>query len=87
VISLSGPAQFGAVEAATTAPGLAVPSLFVAAQNDTPFVDDARSLFAAVQRPDKQLEIVPGSAHGTNLLSGPTGAHVRALLLAFLRDH
>jgi pimeloyl-ACP methyl ester carboxylesterase len=87
VISLSGPAQFGAVDAAAAAPGLAAPSLFVAAEGNAPFADDARSLFAAVQRPDKQLEIVPGFAHGTNLLSGSTAAHVRALLLAFLRDH
>lgn len=87
VISLSGPAQFGGLDASAIAPQLAVPSLFVAAGDDAPFADDARSLFAAVQRPDKQLEIVPGSAHGTSLLLGSSGAHVRALLLAFLRDH
>jgi pimeloyl-ACP methyl ester carboxylesterase len=84
VVSLSGPAQLGALDARAVAPSLAVAVLFVAAADDAPFADDAGSLFAAVQRPDKSLEIVPGSAHGTSLVNGSDGAHVRGLLLAFL---
>ena len=87
VISLSGPKQFDGADAAAVASQLAVPSLFVAASDDAPFADDARTLYDAVQRPDKQLELVAGSSHGTSLLAGPTGAHVRALLLAFLAQH
>jgi pimeloyl-ACP methyl ester carboxylesterase len=84
VISLSGPKQFDGADAAAAASGLAVPSLFVAASDDAPFADDARTLYDAVPRSDKQLEIVDGVAHGTTLLVGPSGAHVRSLVLAFL---
>ena len=84
VISLSGPKQFDGADAAAVAAQLAVPSLFVAATDDAPFADDARTLHDAVPRSDKQLELVPGTSHGTSLLSG---AHVRALLLAFLAQH
>ena len=86
VASLSGPAQFNGLDAAATAPQLAVPSLFVAAEDDAPFADDARALFAAVQNPDKALEIVPGSSHGTSLPAGSSAQRVRALLLDFLRN-
>lgn len=81
VASLSGPAQFDGLDAAAAAAQLTVPSLFVAAADDAPFADDARTLHAAVQAPDTSLEIVPGSSHGTFLLT----QHIRALLLGFLR--
>ena len=87
VISLSGPKQFDGADAASAASGLAAPSLFLAARGDSPFADDARTLFDAVPRSDKQLEIVDGTAHGTTLLVGPGGAPVRSLLLAFLAQH
>jgi pimeloyl-ACP methyl ester carboxylesterase len=81
VASLSGPAQFDGLDAAAAASRLTVPSLFVAANDDAPFADDARTLFDAVQADGKSLEVLPGSAHGTFLLT----PHVRTLLLAFLR--
>jgi pimeloyl-ACP methyl ester carboxylesterase len=82
VISLSGPAQFQALDAAAAEPALTVPVLFVASADDAPFADDARALFAAAPGPDKRLEIVPGSAHGASILRGRN-----ALLLGFLRAH
>jgi pimeloyl-ACP methyl ester carboxylesterase len=82
VVSLSAPAQFNGMDASAVAPRLAVPGLFVAAADDAPFADDARALYAADGQPDKQLEIVPGSSHGTGLL-----AQVRSLLLAFFARH
>jgi pimeloyl-ACP methyl ester carboxylesterase len=85
VASLSGPAEFGGLDAAATVAQLTVPSLFVAGADDAPFADDARALYDAAPGPDKQLELVPGSAHGTSLLAGPGGGRERSLLLAFVR--
>jgi PhoPQ-activated pathogenicity-related protein len=64
---------------------LAVPTLFVAAEEDDPFDDDANTLFAASVAREKQLEVVPASAtHGTGLLSLPS---VTSLFDEFLRVH
>jgi pimeloyl-ACP methyl ester carboxylesterase len=82
VISLSGPAHFQALDAAAAVAQLTVPVLFIASADDSPFADDARALFAAAPGPDKQLEVVPGSAHGASILRGRN-----ALLLGFLRAH
>jgi pimeloyl-ACP methyl ester carboxylesterase len=87
VISLSGPTQFMTLDAAAAVPQLTVPSLLVASSDDAGFVDDARTLFEKIPREDRKLEIVPGYLHGTNILSGPSGEPVRALLLEFLRAH
>jgi dienelactone hydrolase len=66
-------------------PQLAVPVLFLASADDAGFADDARTMFASVQEQAKQLEIFPGRAHGTAILSGPDGPRARTLLLEFLR--
>src|SRR5262245_3746200 len=83
VISLSGPTEFEGADATAVAKELAVPSLFIAARDDAPFAENAQTLYDAVPRSDKQLEIVDGSAHGTALLN----AHVRSVVLAFLAQH
>jgi pimeloyl-ACP methyl ester carboxylesterase len=78
VVSLSAPAQFDGMDALAAAPAVAVPTLLVAAADDAPFAEDARTLYESIAAPDKQLEIVPGASHGTALVP-----QVRAQLLAF----
>jgi pimeloyl-ACP methyl ester carboxylesterase len=85
VVSLSAPTHISTVDAEAAVGRLAVPTLFVAAEDDDPFDDDARTLFAASAAREKQLEMVPASgAHGTGLLQLES---VRALFDELLRSH
>ena len=80
VISISGPQAFAGVNAFVAAPSITVPALFIAAEYDQPFVDDARALYQACGAQDKKLFVEPSGAHGIALLSD----HVSALIDAFL---
>jgi pimeloyl-ACP methyl ester carboxylesterase len=83
VVSLSGPAEFSSLEGRPAVRRLHAPTLFVAGKYDPGFVDDARSLFAASASPAKKLDVEDTGAHGTDLID----AHVRSMLLSFLRAH
>jgi dienelactone hydrolase len=86
VVSLSGPEEYRGADAATAAPKLRVPVLFVVAHDDPPFADDARALYKAVPGHDKRLLILQGGGHGTSLLEfGDQAARVRAELVRFLQ--
>ena len=63
---------------------LHAPVLFMAAQDDEPFSDDAHSLYAAAASADKQVEVVPGSAHGSGLLEDPS---LKAAVWSFIAAH
>jgi pimeloyl-ACP methyl ester carboxylesterase len=80
VASLSGPPDFEGLAAGRAVPRLRVPALFVAAKEDSPYVDDARAMYRAATG-DKKLLVVPGSDHGTDLLDDE---QVGDQLLAFL---
>jgi dienelactone hydrolase len=84
VISLSAPGSYGPLHALSAVPTLHVPILFAAAEDDHPFVDDARALFAAASSPNRRLEVVPGAAHGTDLLQD--GAF-KSLFEGYLAQH
>ena len=89
VVAVSAPARIaGLLDALPAVRRLRVPTLFVAAEGDQngpyDFAADARTLHAATATPEKRLELVPGSLHGTFLVSG--SGRVRTLLLRFLRD-
>lgn len=85
VVSLSAPTHISSVDAEAAVRSLVVPTLFVAAEQDDPFDDDALTLFNASAAREKRLEVVPGStAHGTGLLGLES---VRTLFDEFLRDH
>ena len=85
VVSLSAPAQFSRVDAGAAVRTLAIPTVFVAGEQDDPFDDDALTLFNESAAREKRLEVVPASpAHGTRLLGFQS---VRALFDEFLRDH
>jgi hypothetical protein len=86
VISLSGPASYGALDAESTVQRLHVPVLFVAAVGDPDFATDAKKLYDETSETDKQLKIVSGYQHGTFLVRGRAGAGVRGLVLGFIKS-
>ena len=68
VVSLSAPDSVGYLHGLEAVARLRSPVLFMAAEDDQPFSDSARALYAAAVAPDKQLRVVPGLAHGSSLL-------------------
>jgi alpha-beta hydrolase superfamily lysophospholipase len=84
VVSLSAPASFGPLNALPAVARLRTPTFFAASENNDPFVGDARALYAASVAPDKRLEILPGAAHGSAMLSDPA---FRARVEAFIASH
>ena len=78
VISLSSPSSFGRIDGVAAAGKLHVPVLFVAEEEDQPFADDARTLYAAAGSAERQLQVFPGSAHGVAMLQEPTITHSSA---------
>ena len=85
VVSLSGPEEYQGADAATAASRLRVPVLFIVAEDDPPFADDARALYKAVPGHDKRLVVLEGGGHGTSLLEfGDQAARARAELDRFL---
>jgi pimeloyl-ACP methyl ester carboxylesterase len=87
LVSLSGPAAFGAVNAWRAMPRLRVPVLFVAAADDQPFVGAARAMHRRIRVTDKRLLIVQ-HGHGTNLLAyRDQGPRVLAAMHRFIADH
>lgn len=71
VVSLSGAKEYRGANAIRAMPRLTAPALFVSAEQDGHFADEARALHAAAAAPDKRLVIVPGFEHGIDLLREP----------------
>jgi pimeloyl-ACP methyl ester carboxylesterase len=85
VATLSAPVEFQGLSAADEVPELVVPLLFIAAEDDV-------GAAGAHQLEDLSggsgdLQIVAGSDHGTNLLTGAQADTVKALLLDFLQQN
>jgi len=88
VVSLSGPASYQDVDAGAAISRLRVPVLLVAAADDHPFVDDARTMYRAAPVRDKRLLVIPGGGHGTSMLEfGDDAPKVLAALRKFIADH
>jgi pimeloyl-ACP methyl ester carboxylesterase len=90
VVSLSGPGKYAGLDAAGAAAKLTVPVLYVAAEHDVGFVDDARTMDAATPKSvPHELKIVPGGDHGLDMLrvDAPEGSTVRQEVTTFLRTH
>ncbi len=83
VATLSAPVAFQGLDAAAALPVLTGPKLFIAAADDRPAAAAVRELAAKTHDP-KTIEVVPGSAHGTALLTGAEATVVKAALRAFL---
>lgn len=84
VISFASPPTFGSVNAVAAVASFRVPALFLAAEGDGGFPENARELYDNCASPDKQLAIVPGAAHGTPVLRDP---QTRALVDDFIARH
>jgi dienelactone hydrolase len=85
VVSLSAPSDFGPLRGLDAAARLRIPAFFLAAEDNHPFSDDARSLYAAATlSPERRLEVVPGAAHGSDLLQDPS---LRAAVWSFIAAH
>lgn len=84
VISLSGPQRIFGTDAALAAPRIQVPVLLAAAEGDTLYAADARSLYPLVRAAKKQLLVVPGANHGVALFAGD--GRVKAAIYALLDD-
>jgi pimeloyl-ACP methyl ester carboxylesterase len=82
VATLSAPVEFNSLSAAVAVPRIFVPLLFIAAENDAGAAG-AREL-EQLSSEKGALQVVPGSDHGTNLLTGTQGGKVYQLLVDFL---
>ncbi|QKW19838.1 hypothetical protein HUT16_12915 [Kitasatospora sp. NA04385] len=68
VVSLSSPTTYPQYNAAIAVTTVKAPTYFAAEQTDSPFNDNARTLYDASVAEDKQLKIYPGGNHGALLL-------------------
>jgi alpha-beta hydrolase superfamily lysophospholipase len=84
VISLSSPARYLRINVLRAVRALRLPVLFVAAEGDSPFDEQAQQLNAACPSPDKRLVIVTGYDHGVALL---LDSQVRETVGAFIARH
>lgn len=69
VISLSAPETFAGENAAAAAPRLTIPVLYVAATGESSFASAAQTMHDATADPRRRIALVPGSLHGTSLLT------------------
>jgi pimeloyl-ACP methyl ester carboxylesterase len=84
VVTLSAPVAFEGLSATDSVPQLVVPLLFIAAEDDVG-AESARKL-EELSGNKGDLQIVPGSDHGSDLLSGAHADTVWQLLLDFLQQ-
>lgn len=86
VITLSAPSTFQGLSAVNEVPQVKAPKLFLASQGDTPAADSVK--FFTDKAPDpKQMNILSGNAHGTDMLKGDQGSQVSKLIVDFLRQN
>jgi pimeloyl-ACP methyl ester carboxylesterase len=84
--SLSAPDVYGNTEGLPAVRRFRAPVLFVAAEDDGDFADDARLLYRAAASRNKELLIVPGSEHGTALYGGSAADRVGDAVDGFLEE-
>lgn len=92
VISLSGPAAYEGVSALSAVPHLAVPVLYAACQLDSPFGDDAATMYAATPPSVSRTLAVQDACteHGVQLTNPDFGVDanaVRSAINGFLAAH
>ncbi|GAA2229709.1 dienelactone hydrolase family protein [Herbiconiux moechotypicola] len=80
VVAISSPASYGPADALGNIGRIGVPVTLIAAEDDDDFAEQAQLMND--QNADAELVIVPGSAHGTDLLDANTD--VRGAVLASL---
>jgi pimeloyl-ACP methyl ester carboxylesterase len=88
VVSLSGPAVFGDIDARSAVVRLRVPVLLMAARLDRPFASAALGLYGAAATRDKRLLVLGSDAHGSAMLTfGQEAARARAAVRGFVTAH
>lgn len=85
VVSLSPPARIDGLDALGAVGRVSEPKLFIAANDDGSAAESAELLYRATLDP-RELKIVPGSDHGTDLLTGDSSAEVVRLVEAFIAE-
>jgi len=84
VVTISAPVEFKGLSAEDAVTRVKAPKLFMAAEEDVG-ADNARALHEAAL-PPKDLVLLPGSEHGTDLFSGRQGEDARRHFFGFLSD-
>jgi hypothetical protein len=89
VVSLSAERTMAGRDVQPFAAKLRAAVLFVVAKGDAYGAPDATlQLYkAAAKASSRRLVVLPGDAHGIDLLSGPNGARVRSMIIDFLSEH
>lgn len=83
VITLSAPERIGGLDAIVLAVQVEAPKLVIAAQKDLPAVASAEALYRALGDP-REIKIVAGGEHGTNMLGGDGAKEVENLIRDFI---
>jgi len=90
VASLSGPQECGQLDGLAASRHLSIPVLYMAGQSDQQkpfdFPADASSMYTACPSVRKQLLILPGNDHGSDLLAGNAADQASATLEKFISD-
>lgn len=82
VATLSAPVEFRGLSARQAVAAITVPKLFLAAEKDAGAASAVE--LDRLASPPKELELFPGSDHGTNMLTGSSAEAVRKRLFDFL---
>lgn len=83
VVTLSAPANFEGLDALSVVGSLTMPKLLLASNEDEAASTSAEELYKAAS-PPRQIEILAGSTHGTDMLSGREGKQAKRLIQTFL---
>jgi pimeloyl-ACP methyl ester carboxylesterase len=88
VVSLSGPTVFMGIDAGAAVPKLTSPVLYLAAEGNTPFAENAQTLYDATPATDdRAIFIAIGGEHATALFYGAQGDQVTAAINKILAAH
>jgi pimeloyl-ACP methyl ester carboxylesterase len=88
VVSLSAERTLRGTDLLPAVAKLRAPVLFVTARDDLLVGGDTGQLYRrATGAASRRLLVLPGAAHGTELLGGAAGAKLQATLVDFLRGH
>lgn len=88
VVNLSGERRVSGLGADRAVRRSVIPLLIIASDSDRYLnAHDPRTLYAESAASDKQLQVLPGSAHGTAILDGPEAASVRDRIMGLVLAH
>lgn len=86
LILLSTPIEFQGLDVSGAIAKVKAPMLFIESADD-PFVAGQSAMLYKDARAPKAIHIFPGDAHGAEILLGPHGGELRAMMLEFIAAH